>query len=75
MLKVADHPQQVYAGRTEKEDSSYVDTAACARKDGNGVLVAVSYTHLDVYKRQTYGLIKEKNTGAYARRDAVIFLI
>ncbi|EDP22610.1 hypothetical protein FAEPRAM212_00618 [Faecalibacterium prausnitzii M21/2] len=22
----------------------------------------------------TYGLIKEKNTGAYARRDAVIFL-
>ena len=39
VLKVADHPQQVYAGRTEKEDSSYVDTAACARKDGDGVLV------------------------------------
>mgnify|MGYP002975045559 CR=1 FL=1 len=39
VLKVADHPQQVYAGRTEKEDSSYVDTAACARKDGDGLLV------------------------------------
>ena len=39
VLKVADHPQQVYAGRTEKEDSSYIDTAACARKDGDGVLV------------------------------------
>lgn len=39
VLKVADHPQQVYAGRTEKEDSSYVDTAVCARKDGDGVLV------------------------------------
>ena len=39
VLKVADHPQQVYAGRTEKEDSSYVDTAACARKDGKGVIV------------------------------------
>lgn len=39
VLKVADHPQQVYAGRTEKENSSYVDTAACARKDGDGVLV------------------------------------
>ena len=39
VLKVADHPQQVYAGRTEKEDSSYVDTAACARKDGDGVIV------------------------------------
>mgnify|MGYP004538563131 FL=1 len=39
VLKMADHPEQVYAGRTEKEDSSYVDTAACARKDGDGVLV------------------------------------
>ena len=39
VLKVADHPEQVYAGRTEKEDSSYVDTAACARKDGDGVIV------------------------------------
>ena len=39
VLKVADHPEQIYAGRTEKEDSSYVDTAACARKDGDGVLV------------------------------------
>ena len=39
VLKVADHPEQVYAGRMEKEDSSYVDTAACARKDGDGVLV------------------------------------
>ena len=39
VLKVADHPEQIYAGRTEKEDSSYVDVAACARKDGDGVLV------------------------------------
>ena len=39
VLKVAGHPEQVYAGRMEKEDSSYVDTAACARKDGDGVLV------------------------------------
>lgn len=39
VLKVAGHPEQVYAGRTEKEDSSYVDTAACARKDGDGVIV------------------------------------
>ena len=39
VLTVADNPEQIYAGRTEKEDSSYVDTAACARKDGDGVLV------------------------------------
>ncbi len=39
VLKVADHPEQIYAGRTENEDGSYVDTAACARKDGEGVLV------------------------------------
>ena len=50
VLKVADHPQQVYAGRTEKEDSSYVDTAACARKDGDGVLV--------VYYRTTAGDVR-----------------
>ncbi len=39
VLTVADHPEQIYAGRTENEDGSYVDTAACARKDGKGVLV------------------------------------
>lgn len=39
VLKVADHPEQIYAGRTENEDGSYVDTAACARKDGEGVIV------------------------------------
>ena len=39
VLTVADHPEQIYAGRTENEDGSYVDTAACARKDGEGVLV------------------------------------
>ena len=39
VLTVASHPEQVYAGRTENEDGSYVDTAACARKDGEGVLV------------------------------------
>ena len=39
VLTVADDPEQIYAGRTENEDGSYVDTAACARKDGDGVLV------------------------------------
>ena len=39
VLTVADHPEQIYAGRTENEDGSYADTAACARKDGEGVLV------------------------------------
>ena len=39
VLTVADHPEQIYAGRTENEDGSYVDTAACARKDGEGVIV------------------------------------
>ena len=39
VLKVAGHPEQVYAGRSENEDGSYVDTAACARRDGDGVLV------------------------------------
>ena len=39
VLTVADHPEQIYAGRSENEDGSYVDTAACARKDGEGVLV------------------------------------
>lgn len=53
VLKVADHPEQVYAGRTEKEDSSYVDTAACARKDGDGVLV--------VYYRTTAEYVRNYN--------------
>lgn len=44
VLKVAGHPEQVYAGRSEKEDGSYVDTAACARKDGDGVLVVYYHT-------------------------------
>ena len=39
VLTVADDPEQIYAGRTENEDGSYVDTAACARKDGEGVIV------------------------------------
>lgn len=39
VLTVADNPEQIYAGRTENEDGSYVDTAACARKDGEGVIV------------------------------------
>ena len=53
VLKVADHPEQVYAGRTEKEDSSYVDVAACARKDGDGVLV--------VYYRTTAEYVRNYN--------------
>ena len=53
VLKVADHPEQVYAGRTENEDGSYVDTAACARKDGEGVLV--------VYYRTTAEYVRNYN--------------
>ena len=53
VLKVADHPEQIYAGRTEKEDSSYVDVAACARKDGEGVLV--------VYYRTTAEYVRNYN--------------
>ena len=53
VLKVADHPEQVYAGRTENEDGSYVDTAACARKDGDGVLV--------VYYRTTAEYVRNYN--------------
>ena len=53
VLKVADHPEQIYAGRTEKEDSSYVDVAACARKDGDGVLV--------VYYRTTAEYVRNYN--------------
>ena len=51
VLKVADHPEQVYAGRSENEDGSYVDTAACARKDG--VLV--------VYYRTTAEYVRNYN--------------
>ena len=53
VLKVADHPEQVYAGRSENEDGSYVDTAACARKDGDGVLV--------VYYRTTAEYVRNYN--------------
>ena len=53
VLKVADHPEQIYAGRTEKEDSSYVDVAACARKDGDGVIV--------VYYRTTAEYVRNYN--------------
>ena len=44
LLNVADHPQQVYAGRVELEDGSYVDIAACARTDKRGVLVVYYHT-------------------------------
>ena len=53
VLKVADHPEQVYAGRSENEDGSYLDTAACARKDGDGVLV--------VYYRTTAEYVRNYN--------------
>lgn len=53
VLGVAGHPEQVYAGRSEKEDGSYVDTAACARKDGDGVLV--------VYYRTTAEYVRNYN--------------
>ena len=44
LLNVADHPQQVYAGRVELENGSYVDIAACARTDKRGVLVVYYHT-------------------------------
>ena len=44
LLNVADHPQQVYAGRVELEGGSYVDIAACARTDKRGVLVVYYHT-------------------------------
>ena len=53
VLTVADHPEQIYAGRSENEDGSYVDTAACARKDGEGVLV--------VYYRTTAEYVRNYN--------------
>ena len=53
VLKVADHPEQIYAGRTENEDGSYVDVAACARKDGDGVIV--------VYYRTTAEYVRNYN--------------
>ena len=44
LLGVADHPEQVYAGRIEMPDESYVDLAACAREDSAGVLVVYYHT-------------------------------
>jgi len=44
LLNVAQHPEQVYAGRIEMEDESYVDIAACAREDKPGVLVVYYHT-------------------------------
>lgn len=62
VLKVADHPQQVYAGRTEKEDSSYVDTAACARKDGDGAARGVLPHHGRICA-QLQSVLSELRTG------------
>ena len=53
VLGVAGHPEQIYAGRTENEDGSYVDAAVCARKDGDGVLV--------VYYRTTAEYVRNYN--------------
>ena len=44
LLNVANYPEQVYTGRTEMEDGSYVDIAACARADQRGVLVVYYHT-------------------------------
>ena len=44
LLNVADHPEQVYTGRVEMSDGSYVDIAACARTDQRGVLVVYYHT-------------------------------
>ena len=44
LLNVAQHPQQIYAGRVEMEDGSYVDIAACARTDKRGILVVYYHT-------------------------------
>ena len=44
LLNVADAPEQVYAGRVEMADGSYVDYAACARTDRRGILVVYYHT-------------------------------
>ena len=44
ILGVNGHPEQVYAGRVEMTDGSYVDVAACARQDRPGVLVVYYHT-------------------------------
>ena len=44
LLNVAEHPQQIYAGRVEMADGSYVDIAACARTDKRGILVVYYHT-------------------------------
>ena len=44
LLNVVDYPEQVYAGRTEMSDGSYVDFGACARTDKRGILVVYYHT-------------------------------
>ena len=44
LLELAEHPEQLYAGRLEMPDGSYVDIAACARPDAKGVLVVYYHT-------------------------------
>ena len=53
VLKVADHPSRSTPDGRKNEDGSYVDTAACARKDGDGVLV--------VYYRTTAEYVRNYN--------------
>ena len=44
LLGVAEHPEQIYAGRIEMPDESYVDLAVCSREDKPGVLVVYYHT-------------------------------
>lgn len=44
LLSVADHPEQVYAGRVGMDDGSYVDIGVCARTDKHGILVVYYHT-------------------------------
>ena len=64
LLNVADHPEQVYAGRTELEDSSYVDIAACAREDAHGVLVV--YYHTSAEYVRNYNLSYQNIVQGYS---------
>ena len=48
---IVEHPEKTYTTRLRNEGKLY-DFVAVARQDASGILIAVSYTHLDVYKRQ-----------------------
>ena len=64
VLEVNGHPEQVYAGRMEMADGSYVDIAACARRDKPGVLVV--YYHTPAEYVRVYNLSYQNIVQGYA---------